>query len=149
MKMKKGRRLISMLMVLAVVVSGPATSVHAADVNRIGQGKVGTVSQAYTGGNSQVYANLITKADGTKVRYVYSNNYLNVDGPEDTFAALKSVLTADYAALIPDSVDASRNGNEGFFFCSDPSLEEYVNDNWTSAESVARNLLTDNKEGKS
>ncbi len=150
MKMKKGRRLISMLMLLIVMVGVPATSVHAADVNRIGQGKVATISQAYTGGNSQVYANLITKADGTKVRYVYSKNFLNQagsDGGEDSFAALKSVLTADYAALIPDSADASRNGSVGFFFCSDPSLEKYVNENWTSAEYVAKNFLTVKKEG--
>jgi hypothetical protein len=152
MKMKKGRKLISILMLLTVMVSVPVTSVHAEDVYRPGQGKVGSVVQAYTAGNSQVYAHLITKADGTEVRYVYSKNYLNVAGSadsEDSFAALKSVLTADYAALIPDSVDASRNGNEGFFFCSDPSLEEYVNDNWTSAEYVARNFLTVPREGAS
>ncbi len=152
MKMKKGRKLISILMLLTVMVSVPVTSVHAAGVDRMGQGKVGSVWQTYTGGNSQVYAHLITKADGTEVRYVYSKNYLNVAGSagsEDSFAALKSVLTADYAALIPDSVDASRNGNEGFFFCSDPSLEEYVNDNWTSAEYVARNFLTVPREGAS
>lgn len=112
MKMKKARRLISILMLLTIMVSVPATSVHAeGNVSRVGQGKVGTISQAYTGGNSQVYANLITKADGTEVRYVYSKNYLCSNSPEDTFAALKSVLTADYAALIPDSVDASLNGS--------------------------------------
>ena len=152
MKMKKGRKLISMLMLLTVMVSAPATSVHADTVSRVGTNKVGRVTQAYTGGNSQVYAHLITKADGTEVRYVYSKNYLNAAataGAEDSFAALKSVLTADYAALIPDSVDASWNGNEGFFFCSDSSLEEYVNDNWTSAEYVARNFLTVQKEGVS
>ncbi len=150
MKMKKGRRLISILMLLTIMVSVPATSVHAeGNVGRVGQGKVGTISQAYTGGNSQVYANLITKADGTEVRYVYSKNYLCSNSPEDTFAALKSVLTADYAVLIPDSVDASRNGQLGFFFCSDPSLEQYVNDNWTSAEYVAKNFLTVQKEGAS
>ncbi len=150
MKMKKARRLISILMLLTIMVSVPATSVHAeGNVGRVVQGKVGTISQAYTGGNSQVYANLITKADGTEVRYVYSNNYLCSNSPEDTFAALKSVLTADYAALIPDSVDASLNGSVGFFFCSDPSLEQYVNDNWTSAEYVARNVLTIPEEGMS
>ena len=150
MKMKKSRRLISMLMLLTVMVSAPVTSVHAdSTVNRLGQGKVGSVTQAYTGGNSQVYAHLITRADGTKVRYVYSKNYLNSNGPEDTFAALKSVLTAEFAALIPDNTDESRNGNPGFFFCSDPSLEQYVNDNWTSAEYVARNILTVKKEGTS
>ena len=143
MKMKKARRLISILMLLTIMVSVPATSVHAeGNVGRVVQSKVGTISHAYTGGNSQVYANLITKADGTEVRYVYSKNYLCSNSPEDTFAALKSVLTADYAALIPDSVDASLNGSVGFFFCSDPSLEQYVNDNWTSAEYVARNVLT-------
>ena len=152
MKMKKGRKLISMLMLLTVMVSAPATSVHADSVNRIGTSKVGTITQAYTGGNSQVYAHLITKADGTEVRYIYSKNYLNIAasaGAEDSFAALKSVLTADYATLIPDSVDASRNGNEGFFFCSDSSLEEHVNNNWTSAEYVARNVLSVQKEGTS
>ncbi len=150
MKMKKARRFISILMLLTIMVSVPATSVRAeGNVGRVGQGKVGTISQAYTGGNSQVYANLITKADGTEVRYVYSKNYLCSNSPEDTFAALKSVLTADYAALIPDSVDASRNGQLGFFFCSDPSLEQYVNDNWTSAEYVAKNFLTVQKEGAS
>lgn len=150
MKMKKARRLISILMLLTIMVSVPATSVHAeGNVGRVVQGKVGTISQAYTDGNSQVYANLITKADGTEVRYVYSKNYLCSNSPEDTFAALKSVLTADYAALIPDSVDASLNGSVGFFFCSDPSLEQYVNDNWTSAEYVAKNFLTVKKEGTS
>ena len=150
MKMKKARRLISILMLLTIMVSVPATSVHAeGNVGRVGQGKVGAISQAYTDGNSQVYANLITKADGTEVRYVYSKNYLCSNSPEDTFAALKSVLTADYAALIPDSVDASLNGSVGFFFCSDPSLEQYVNDNWTSAEYVAKNFLTVKKEGMS
>ena len=153
MKMKKGRKLISMLMLLTIMVGAPATSVHAnSDVNRIGTSKVGTVTLAYPGGNSQVYAHLITKADGTKVRYVYSKNYLNAaasPGTEDTFAALKSVLTTDYAALIPDSVDASRDGTEGFFFCSDSSLAEHVNDNWTSAEYVAKNILTVPKEGTS
>ncbi len=153
MKMKKVRKLISMLMLLTIMVGAPATSVHAnSTVNRIGTSKVGTVALAYTGGNSQVYAHLITKADGTKVRYVYSKNYLNrADsvGAEDSFAALKSVLTADYAALIPDSVDASRNGSVGFFFCSDSSLEEHVNENWTSAEYVAKNALTVQKEGVS
>lgn len=150
MKMKKARRLISILMLLTIMVSVPATSVHAeGNVGRVVQGKVGTISQAYTDGNSQVYANLITKADGTEVRYVYSKNYLCSNSPEDTFAALKSVLTADYAALIPDSVDTSLNGSVGFFFCSDPSLEQYVNDNWTSAEYVAKNFLTVKKEGMS
>ena len=149
MKMKKARRLISILMLLTIMVSVPATSVHAeGNVGRVGQ-RVGTISQAYTGGNSQVYANLITRADGTEVRYVYSKNYLCSNSPEDTFAALKSVLTADYAALIPDSVDASLNGSVGFFFCSDPSLEQYVNENWTSAEYVARNVLTIPEEGMS
>lgn len=150
MKMKKARRLISILMLLTIMVSVPATGVHAeGNVGRVVQSKVGTISHAYTGGNSQVYANLITKADGTEVRYVYSNNYLCSNSPEDTFAALKSVLTADYAALIPDSVDASLNGSVGFFFCSDPSLEQYVNENWTSAEYVAKNFLTVKKEGTS
>ena len=149
MKMKKVRRLISILMLLTIMVSVPATSVHAeGNVGRVVR-KVGTISQAYTGGNSQVYAHLITRADGTEVRYVYSKNYLCSNSPEDTFAALKSVLTADYAALIPDSVDASLNGSVGFFFCSDPSLEQYVNDNWTSAEYVARNVLTIPEEGMS
>lgn len=151
MKMKRGRKLISMLMLLTVMVSASATSVHADPVNRV-ETAVGTVTLAYTGGSSQVYANRITRADGTEVRYVYSKNYMNAvgsDATEDTFAALKSVLTADYAALIPDTVDASRNGQSGFFFCSDPSLEAYVNDNWTSAEYVARNLLTEKKEGMS
>jgi hypothetical protein len=152
MKMKKARRLISMLMLLTVLASAPAISVHAGSVGRTGQGMVGSVSQSYTAGTSQVYANLITKADGTVVRYVYSKNYLNAaafDGTEDTFGALKSVLTADYAALIPDKVDESLNGKVGFFFCSDSSLEKYVNDNWTSAEYVASNFLTVNKEGAS
>ena len=152
MKMKKARRLISILMLLTTMVSIPVISVHASDVGRIGQSKVGTISQAYTGGNSQVYAHLITKADGTVVRYVSSKNYPNkadTDGPEDSFRALKSILTADYAALIPDKVDESRNGKFGFFFCSDSSLEKYVNDNWTSAEYVARNFLTVNKAGAS
>ncbi|MCR5212490.1 MAG: DUF4214 domain-containing protein [Lachnospiraceae bacterium] len=147
--MKKSRRMIIMLMLLtflAVMVSAPVASVHAT-VNRIGQGVVGTIMIAYTGGNSQVYANMITKADGTKVRYVYSKNYTNSYGSEDTFAALKSVLTPEFAALIPDRVDESRNGAIGFFFCSDPSLAQYVNDNWTSAEYVARNVLTVPKEG--
>ncbi len=149
MKMKKGRRLISILMLLIIMVSVPATSVLAdGNVGRVGQGKVESIAQAYTGGNSQVYAHLITRADGSEVRYVYSKNYLCSDSPEDTFAALKSVLSADYAALIPDSVDASRVGS-GFFFCSDPSLEKSVNDNWTSAEYAARNFLTVNKEGTS
>lgn len=149
MKMKKARKLISILMLLTIMVSVPATSVHAeGNVGRV-EHKVGTISHAYTGGNSQVYANLITKADGTEVRYVYSKNYLCSNSPEDTFAALKSVLTADYAALIPDSVDASLNGSVGFFFCSDPSLEQYVNENWTSAEYVARNVLTIPEEGMS
>ncbi len=142
MKMKKGKKLISMLMLLIVMVSVPATRVYAADVDRL-EHRVGSVTQSYTGGTSQVYANLITMADGTEVRYVYSKNYLNGCGPEDTFAVLKSVLTADYAALIPDTVDAGRDGELGFFFCSDPSLEAYVNDNWTSAEYVARNILTE------
>ncbi|MBO5598418.1 MAG: hypothetical protein J5943_07445 [Oribacterium sp.] len=153
MKMKKGRKLISMLMLLTVMVSALATSVHASSLNRIGTSKVGTITQAYTGGNSQVYAHLITKADGTEVRYVYSKNYpnraANSYGFEDSFAALRSVLTADYAELIPDSVDGNRDGNFGFFFCSDSSLEEQVNDNWTSAEYVARNFLTVQKEGTS
>ncbi len=141
-----------MLALLTVMVSTPATSVHAGNVGRPGLGKVKSISQAYTGGTSQVYAHLITRADGTKVRYVYSSLYLNAaatDGSEDTFGALKSVLTAEFAALIPDKVDESRNGQLGFFFCSDPSLEQYVNENWTSAEYVARNILTTNKEGTS
>lgn len=152
MKMKKGRKLISMLMLFTLMVSAPATSVQAdPSLGRV-EMRVGTVTQSYTGGSSQVYAHLITKADGTEVRYVYSNNYLNATGSygfEDTFATLKSVLTADYAALIPDTVDEGRNGQRGFFFCSDPSLEEYVNDNWTSAEYVARNFLTVKEKGKS
>ena len=153
MNIKKGKKLISMLMLLTIMVGALATSVHAeGNVGRVGTSKVGTVTLAYTGGNSQVYAHLITKADGTEVRYVYSKNYLNAaasPGTEDTFAALKSVLTADYAALIPDSVDASLNGSVGFFFCSDSSLEEHVNENWTSAEYVAKNALTVQKEGTS
>lgn len=152
MKMKKGRKLISMLMLFTLMVSAPATSVQAdPSIGRV-ERRVETVTQSYTGGSSQVYAHLITRADGTEVRYVYSNNYLNAPGSEgweDSFSVLKSVLTADYAALIPDTVDEGRNGQRGFFFCSDPSLEEYVNDNWTSAEYVARNFLTVKEKGKS
>lgn len=146
MKMKKARRLISILMILTIMVSVSATSVHAeGNVGRVGQSKVGTISQAYTGGSSQVYAHLITRADGTKVRYVYSKNYLCSNSPENTLGALKSVLTAEFAALIPDKADEG----VGFFFCSDPSLEQYVNENWTSAEYVARNVLTIPEEGMS
>ena len=148
--MKKSRRLIIMLMLLTlltVIVSAPATNVYANGAGRVALGPVRSITLAYTGGNSQVYAHMITKADGTKVRYVYSKNYTNSNVTEDTFAALKSVLTPEFAALIPDRVDESRNGASGFFFCSDPSLAQYVNDNWTSAEYVARNVLTVPKEG--
>ncbi len=112
------------------------TMVNANDVGRIGTSKVGTIVMAYTGGNSQVYVNKITKQDGTVVRYVYSSNFIVTPS---TIAKLKSVLASEYSSLIPDNY--TRDDNVGIMVCSDPSLVNSMNENWTSSEWVGRNVV--------
>ena len=114
----------------------PVSIVNANDVGRIGTSKVGTIVMAYTGGNSQVYVNKITKQDGTVVRYVYSSNFIVTP---TTIAKLKSVLASEYSSLIPD--DYTRADNVGIMVCSDTSLVNSMNENWTSSEWVGRNVV--------
>lgn len=112
------------------------TMVNATDVNRIGSSMVKSIVIAYTGGNSQVYVNKITKQDGTVVRYVYSRNFIVTP---DTIAKLKSVLASEYSSLIPD--DYTGYDNVGIKVCSDASLVDSMNENWTSSEWVGRNVI--------
>lgn len=131
------KKIINIFLIFTMLISiFPVSIVNANDVNRIGTYKVGSIVMAYTGGNSQVYANKITKQDGTVVRYVYSKNFLVTPS---TIAKLKSVLNTEYSSLIPD--DYTRADNVGIMVCSDPSLVNSMNENWTSSEWVGRNVV--------
>ena len=133
--MKKNNISIFLILIMLINILMP-TMVNANDVGRIGTSKVGTIVMAYTGGNSQVYVNKITKQDGTVVRYVYSSNFLVTPS---TIAKLKSVLNTEYSSLIPDNY--TRDDNVGIKVCSDPSLVNSMNENWTSSEWVGRNVV--------
>ena len=133
--MKKNNISIFLILIMMINILMP-TMVNANDVGRIGTSKVGTIVMAYTGGNSQVYVNKITKQDGTVVRYVYSSNFLVTPS---TIAKLKSVLASEYSSLIPDNY--TRDDNVGIKVCSDSSLVNSMNENWTSSEWVGRNVV--------
>lgn len=133
--MKKNNISIFLILIMLINILMP-TMVNANDVGRIGTSKVGTIVMAYTGGNSQVYVNKITKQDGTVVRYVYSSNFLVTPS---TIAKLKSVLASEYSSLIPDNY--TRDDNVGIKVCSDSSLVNSMNENWTSSEWVGRNVV--------
>ena len=133
--MKKNNINIFLILIMLINILMP-TMVNANDVGRIGTSKVGTIVMAYTGGNSQVYVNKITKQDGTVVRYVYSSNFLVTPS---TIAKLKSVLASEYSSLIPDNY--TRDDNVGIKVCSDSSLVNSMNENWTSSEWVGRNVV--------
>ena len=131
------KKIINIFLILTILISiFPVSIVNANDVGRIGTSKVGTIVMDYTGGNSQVYVNKITKQDGTVVRYVYSSNFIVTPS---TIAKLKSVLNTEYSSLIPD--DYTRADNVGIMVCSDPSLVNSMNENWTSSEWVGRNVV--------
>ena len=131
------KKSVSLVLIFTILMAiFMPTMVNANDVGRIGTSKVGTIVMAYTGGNSQVYVNKITKQDGTVVRYVYSKNFLVTPS---TIAKLKSVLNTEYSSLIPD--DYTRADNFGIMVCSDPSLVNSMNENWTSSEWVGRNVV--------
>ena len=132
------KKIINLFLILAMVISiFPISIVNAeSSVNRIGTSKVGTIVMDYTGGNSQVYVNKITKQDGTVVRYVYSSNFIVTPS---TIAKLKSVLASEYSSLIPDNY--TRDDNVGIKVCSDSSLVNSMNENWTSSEWVGRNVV--------
>ena len=131
------KKIINLFLILAMVISVfPISIVNATDVNRIGSSMVKSIVIAYTGGNSQVYVNKITKQDGTVVRYVYSRNFIVTP---DTIAKLKSVLASEYSSLIPD--DYTGYDNVGIKVCSDASLVDSMNENWTSSEWVGRNVI--------
>ena len=132
---KKNNISIFLILIMLINILMP-TMVNANDVGRIGTSKVGTIVMAYTGGNSQVYVNKITKQDGTVVRYVYSSNFLVTPS---TIAKLKSVLASEYSSLIPDNY--TRDDNVGIKVCSDSSLVNSMNENWTSSEWVGRNVV--------
>ena len=112
------------------------TMVNAGEVGRVGSSKVTSMVVSYTGGNSQVYVNKVTKQDGTVVRYVYSSNFIVTPS---TIAKLKSVLASEYSSLIPDNY--TRDDNIGIKVCSDSSLVNSMNENWTSSEWVGRNVV--------
>lgn len=133
--MKKKIINIFLILIMLINILMP-TIVNANSVNRIETSKVGTIVMAYTGGNSQVYVNKITKQDGTVVRYVYSSNFLVTPS---TIAKLKSVLASEYSSLIPDNY--TRDDNVGIKVCSDSSLVNSMNENWTSSEWVGRNVV--------
>ena len=133
--MKKNNISIFLILIMLINILMP-TMVNANDVGRIGTSKVGTIVMAYTGGNSQVYVNKITKQDGTVVRYVYSSNFLVTPS---TIAKLKSVLASEYSSLIPDNYTI--DDNVGIKVCSDSSLVNSMNENWTSSEWVGRNVV--------
>ena len=133
--MKKKIINIFLILIMLINILMP-TIVNANSVNRIETSKVGTIVMAYTGGNSQVYVNKITKQDGTVVRYVYSSNFIVTPS---TIAKLKSVLASEYSSLIPDNY--TRDDNVGIMVCSDPSLVNSMNENWTSSEWVGRNVV--------
>lgn len=132
------KKIINLFLILAMVISiFPINIVNAeSSVNRIGSSKVTSMFISYTAGNSQVYVNKITKQDGTVVRYVYSKNFIVTP---DTIAKLKSVLASEYSSLIPD--DYTRDDNVGIMVCSDSSLVDSMNENWTSSEWVGRNVI--------
>ena len=132
------KKIINIFLILVMLISiFPISIVNAeSSVNRIGSSKVKSMVIAYTGGNSQIYVNKITKQDGTVVRYVYSRNFLVTPA---TIAKLKSVLASEYSSLIPD--DYTRDDNVGIKVCSDPSLVDSMNENWTSSEWVSRNVV--------
>ena len=133
MKKKIINLFLMLIMLISIVMP---TMVNATDVNRIGTSKVTSMFVSYTAGNSQVYVNKITKQDGTVVRYVYSKNFIVTPG---TIAKLKLVLASEYSSLIPD--DYTRDDNVGIMVCSDSSLVDSMNENWTSSEWVGRNVI--------
>ena len=131
------KKSVSLVLIFTILMAiFMPTMVNANDVGRIGTSKVGTIVMAYTGGNSQVYVNKITKQDGTVVRYVYSSNFIVTPS---TIAKLKSVLASEYSLLIPDNY--TRDDNVGIMVCSDSSLVNSMNENWTSSEWVGRNVV--------
>ena len=131
------KKSVSLVLIFTILMAiFMPTTVNANDVGRIGTSKVGTIVMAYTGGNSQVYVNKITKQDGTVVRYVYSSNFIVTPS---TIAKLKSVLASEYSSLIPDNY--TRDDNVGIKVCSDSSLVNSMNENWTSSEWVGRNVV--------
>lgn len=131
------KKSVSLVLIFTILMAiFMPTMVNANDVGRIGTSKVGTIVMDYTGGNSQVYVNKITKQDGTVVRYVYSSNFIVTPS---TIAKLKSVLASEYSSLIPDNY--TRDDNVGIMVCSDPSLVNSMNENWTSSEWVGRNVV--------
>lgn len=132
------KKIINIFLILSMLISiFPISIVNAeSSVNRIGSSKVKSMVIAYTGGNSQIYVNKITKQDGTVVRYVYSSNFIVTPA---TIAKLKSVLASEYSSLIPD--DYTRDDNFGIKVCSDSSLVDSMNENWTSSEWVGRNVV--------
>ena len=133
---KKSVGLVLVFTILMAIFM-PAIVNADSSVNRIGSSKVKSISIAYTGGNSQIYVNKITKQDGTVMRYVYSRNFIVTP---DTIAKLKSVLASEYSSLIPDNYTG--DDNVGIKVCSDSSLVNSMNENWTSSEWVGRNVVT-------
>ncbi|MCR5608309.1 MAG: hypothetical protein K6G26_04530 [Lachnospiraceae bacterium] len=132
------RKTVSFLIMLVMLITLATPTKAKAEpvVGRIGTTKVGSIAVSYTAGNSQVYANKISKSDGTVVRYVYSSNY--IVNPE-SILKLKSVLEPEYSSLIPD--DYSNEDDIGITVCSDSSLVNSMDENWTSSEWVAKNLI--------
>ena len=125
-----------LIFTILIAIFMPTVVNAESSVNRIGTSRIGSIVVAYTGGNSQVYVNKITKSDGTVVRYVYSKNFIVTS---ETIAKLKSVLTSEYSSLIPDNY--SGEDNVGIMVCSDPLLVDSMDENWTSSEWVAKNIV--------